>query len=183
MATFIRINDFAEAAFTHFDGSEVVVTPRFVMFWRPPGAFGQWTLSPFTIDGVLYNCAEQYMMAEKARLFQDRVIEAQILQCESPRQQKKLGQQVAGFNAARWDAERCHIVFRGNLAKFTQNAELGDELLATGDRRLVEASPMDKIWGIGFAANHPNAYHPDKWTGLNLLGNVLENVRAEMASR
>ena len=123
-------------------------------------------------------CAEQYMMAEKARLFGDTLIEQQILRSESPREHHKLGKRVSGFEVDRWIAERRKIVYRGNVAKFTQNEELKSILFETGDRRMVEASPLARIWGIGMAADNPKAYDPYRWVGLNLLGMVLDDVRA-----
>jgi len=182
MANFIHIDDYDPAAFVGFDGSQVVVTHRLVLFWKPPGPFGQWTPSPFEIRGVTYNCAEQYMMAEKARLFEDTLTEARIMASGRPREQRKLGRRVAGFVAEQWEAERCRIVFEGNVAKFTQDLELKEALLATGERTLVEASPMDRIWGIGFAANAEEAHDPKQWNGLNLLGEVLMEVRDHVAA-
>ena len=163
-----------------FSGEEVVWTDRFVFFWKPPATFGQWTPSPFTVDGEHYVCAEQYMMAEKARLFGDEDVRRRILQSPSPRQHKKLGREVKGFDPATWEAHRLDIVVRGNLAKFTQHPEMRAELLSTGDRILVEASPLDQIWGIGLRADHPDAQHPDQWVGLNLLGEALMKVRAQL---
>lgn len=183
MSKFIRIEAYSKDAFSGFDGTEVVMTPELVLFWKPPNPFGQWTVSPFGIDGITYSCAEQYMMAEKARLFGDTEIEIAILKSDSPRHHQKLGKRVSGFEVDRWIAERRKIVFRGNVAKFTQNEELRSLLLDTGDRRMVEASPIDKIWGIGFAADNPKAYDPENWVGLNLLGEVLDEVRAYLRTR
>lgn len=177
---FIHVHRFDEALFAGFEGSEVVVTDQLVLFWKPPSPFGQWTDSPFTLDGRTYRCAEQYMMAEKARLFGDEQVERAILDSDSPREHKRLGRQIAGFDETRWAEQRCEIVFRGNVAKFTQHPELGKVLLETSERTLVEASPLDKIWGIGLAANDPDAYEPDKWPGQNLLGKTLERVRARL---
>ncbi len=182
MVTYIHITDFDLDVFAEFDGSQVVVSDAFVMFWKPPAPFSQWTYSPFEIDGVRYNCVEQYMMAAKARLFGDMAMEKQILRAESPRAQQKLGKRVAGFNEHRWAVERCRIVFDGNVAKFTQNPDFQQALLRTGTRILAEASPVDKVWGIGFVANAPQAYQPTKWVGLNLLGNVLSEVRLHLES-
>ena len=120
------------------------------------------------------------MMAEKARLFGDTETERRILEAESPRLHKKLGQQVAGFREDLWVAHRRDIVFRGNVAKFSQNETLRSLLLETGDRRMVEASPLDRIWGIGLAAGDPMAYQSDQWKGLNILGSVLDDVRAHL---
>jgi ribA/ribD-fused uncharacterized protein len=180
MTRFINVDGYRDDVLAGLDGSEVVVTPCLVLFWRPPNPFGQWTESPFEIDGVAYGCAEQYMMAEKARLFGDAATEERILATDDPRKQKKLGQQVVGFREDRWLAHRRDIVFRGNVAKFTQNQSLREQLLDTGDRRMVEASPLDRIWGIGLSATDPRAYDPGRWAGANLLGVVLDDVRAHL---
>jgi ribA/ribD-fused uncharacterized protein len=123
------------------------------------------------------------MMAEKARLFGDVEFETRILQSDCPREHKKLGKQVAGFSEERCAAQRQGIVFRGNAAKFSQNPELKRVLLETGDRCLVKASPIDKVWGIGLAANSPLTYDSDSWRGLNLLGKVLEDVWRHLRER
>jgi ribA/ribD-fused uncharacterized protein len=122
------------------------------------------------------------MMAEKARLFGDSEADRQILSTENPRVQKELGQGVKGFNQAMWLTERRKIVFRGNVAKFSQDSGLRQALIETGDRILVEASPRDRIWGIGLAANNPLAHEPAHWRGLNLLGEILAEVRVLLAA-
>lgn len=165
-----------------FDGSQVIETETMVLFWQPPGIFGQWTLSNFTVDGVDYMCAEQFMMAEKARLFGDSETRAKILASDSPREHKALGRQVRGFDQALWERERLAIVIRGNVAKFGQDPELRRALLATGDRLMVEASPLDKIWGVGLQADDPRVHDPQSWRGLNLLGEALVAVRAQLSA-
>lgn len=182
MSTYIRIKEFDPEALAAYDGTEVVVTDRFVMFWKPPAPFCQWTASPFEISGIKYNCAEQYMMAEKARLFGDRVTEQQILDTGSPEQQKKLGQSIGDFDSSVWAKYRLDVVIRGNIAKFRQNPEFKKALYETGDSILVEASPFDNVWGIGLAANDPKAHQQEHWTGLNLLGRALMKVRSLLES-
>src|SRR5690348_686116 len=93
-----------------------------LLFWR--GWPSQWHPSPFAVDGVSYGCAEQYMMAEKARLFGDDGALHSILAAATPKEQKALGRRVAGFDRLRWDQACREIVYLGNLAKFTQNTEL-----------------------------------------------------------
>lgn len=161
-----------------FDGSQVITTATMVLFWQPPGVFGQWTESRFEVDGETYRCAEQYMMAEKARLFGDEEIRRKILASESPREHKALGREVRGFDAATWERERLAIVVRGNLAKFRQNPAMLAALLQTGARTMVEASPIDRIWGVGLRADDPRIHDPALWRGLNLLGEALMEVRA-----
>ena len=161
--------------------------PRWLHFWghRPArdgsvtkSCFSQWWEGhPFDAGGVTYPTAEHYMMAEKARLFGDSAVAEQVIATPHPNAVKKLGRQVANFDEARWTAERFAIVVRGNHAKFGQHAELRAFLLGTGDRVLVEASPVDRIWGIGLAADDPAAEDPRRWRGLNLLGFALMEVR------
>ena len=139
--------------------------------------FSQWYEAGFQLDGVHYKTAEHYMMAEKARLFDDLKIRSQILDAQHPGEAKKLGRQVRGFQQEVWTQERFGIVVKGNVAKFSQNDLLREYLLTTGERVLVEASPVDRIWGIGLAANDPNAENPYEWKGLNLLGFALMEVR------
>lgn len=163
-----------------FDGSQVIETETMVLFWQPPGVFGQWTPSRFVVDGVTYGCAEQFMMAEKARLFGDEATRAKILATDSPRDYKALGRSVAGFVQAVWDRECLEIVVRGNRAKFGQNPDLRAALLATGDKLLVEASPLDRVWGVGLRADDPRIHDPASWRGQNRLGEALMRVRAEL---
>lgn len=166
-----------------FDGSEVVTTDRFVFFWKPPAPYSQWTRAHFTVDGVPYTHAEQFMMAEKARLFGDQDMLARILRTDDPNTQKKLGQAVRGFDEATWLAQRFDIVVRGNLAKFGQSDKLRRTLADTGDRELVEASPRDRIWGIGLRADDPRVHDPAQWQGENLLGKALVEVRRQLGPR
>ena len=166
-----------------FDGSQVIETETMVLFWQPPGIYGQWTYSPFTVDGQEYSCAEQFMMAEKARLFGDEAVRAQILATGSPQAHKALGRQVSNFEQARWEGERLDIVVRGNMAKFSQDPALREALLATGDKLMVEASPYDRIWGVGLRADDPRVHDRSTWRGSNLLGEALMRVRAQLRER
>jgi hypothetical protein len=158
--------------------SDVTERDGFVFFWN--GWPSQWHPADFTIDGVAYTCAEQFMMAEKARLFGDDEVLRQILATASPREQKALGRNVRGFEEERWTAACREVVYRGNVGKFSQNADLKALLLATGDKTLVEASPTDRIWGIGLAADDRRATDRSAWRGKNWLGEALMRVRAEL---
>ncbi|MEM6930512.1 MAG: NADAR family protein [Myxococcota bacterium] len=158
---------------------------KFLLFWGHtpkgptvgPWVFSQWFDSDFEHDGDAYPTAEHFMMAEKARLFSDREALEAILDCTDPGKAKALGRRVRGFDEAAWRAARFDIVVRGNLAKFGQDDALRTYLLETGDRVLVEASPRDRIWGIGMGARNPDARHPAAWRGTNLLGFALMVVR------
>ncbi|KAJ0160949.1 N-glycosidase [Colletotrichum tanaceti] len=157
-----------------------------IYFWRETGPEGYlsqwWTRDPFTITAtassppVTFRTAEHYMMHGKALLFADADAALAILAADHPRKVKALGRGVRGFDGARWDAERERVVREGNLLKFRGAPHLRARLLATGSRELVEASPTDRIWGIGFAPDKAPASDRKRW-GLNLLGKALMEVR------
>lgn len=158
----------------------------YVFFWGPAHeddgrmtehCLSQWSPSPFVVDGIGYATAEHWMMAEKARLFGDAVALERVLEDPSPAKAKKLGRSVRGFDAERWNAHRFEIVTRGNVHKFGQLAHMGEYLRSTRPRILVEASPLDAIWGIGFDCDAPEARDPRTWRGLNLLGFALMEAR------
>ncbi|MDU5950334.1 MAG: NADAR family protein, partial [Paenibacillus macerans] len=142
--------------------------------------FSQWWMSPFTVEGTEYSCAEQFMMAEKARLFGDDEMLAAIMQAKHPKEMKAYGRAVRNFDKDVWDRECYGIVKRASLAKFSQNSQLGDYLKSTKNRILVEASPRDRIWGIGMGQSNPDVENPLKWRGKNLLGFALTEARDEM---
>ena len=163
--------------------------PKYLFFWghapERPGAIdasclSNWYPAPFELEGRAYPTAEHFMMAEKARLFGDAEVLARVLEAPHPGAAKKLGRQVRGFSEDEWLAHRYGIVARGVAAKFAQNRALGEYLLATGDRVLVEASPRDRIWGIGLGKRDPRAQDPLEWRGLNLLGFALMAARAQL---
>jgi ribA/ribD-fused uncharacterized protein len=155
---------------------------RYHLFWghrrEPDGVFSQWWPCRFEVDGQLYSTAEQFMMAGKARLFADADALAAILAESDPAGCKKLGRTVRGFHEASWARARFGLVVDGNLAKFGQSDHLRDVLLSTGDAILVEASPTDRIWGIGLRASDPRALDPRTWRGTNLLGFALVRTRS-----
>ncbi|MGW0811267.1 NADAR family protein [Nonomuraea sp. NPDC002799] len=142
-----------------------------------PGCLSQWWPVEFSEDGHVFASAEHYMMAHKAWLFGDEESAARILAAGRPGEAKTLGRTVRGFDEERWNAQRFAIVARGNTAKFGQHAELADFLLGTAKRVLVEASPHDRVWGIGLTAADERAASPATWQGLNLLGFALMAAR------
>jgi len=148
---------------------------KFTFFWSGP--FSQWHPSPFVRESVWYSHAEQYMMAEKAMMFGDIEAHRRIMGAADPADQKRYGREVKNFIKKEWDEVARDIVFRGNYAKFTQNTELKEILLKTAGTTLVEASPHDKIWGIGLRKNNPRAYKRETWLGTNWLGETLTKVR------
>jgi ribA/ribD-fused uncharacterized protein len=154
------------------------VSEQFTFFYGGPGS--QWYPSWFTIEGVEYNCAEQFMMAEKARLFGDDDALDIIMKSDNPKVQKATGRLVRGFVSSKWEANRKLIVYRANFAKFTQDTNCLNWLLATDGTTLVEASPWDRVWGIGLAANDPRALSRSTWQGSNDLGEIETQVRNDI---
>lgn len=154
------------------------ITNKHVFFWN--GIYSQWHKAPMTIGGIEYNSCEQYMMHQKALLFDDEIIADLIMQEKNPKEQKKYGRQIRNFDKAIWDKNCLAIVFEGNLAKFSQNPELKAEMLSTGNKIFVEASPLDHIWGIGLDENAENIDDPSYWLGLNLLGQALTLVKNQL---
>lgn len=137
----------------------------------------QWYPADFMDSEHRYASAEHYMMAQKALLFGDHDCFQKILQATHPGAAKALGREVRGFVQERWNAMRINYVVRGNLLKFSQNNDLKQFLLSTGERVLVEASPLDDIWGIGVDEKQARSLSVDQWPGLNLLGFALMQVR------
>lgn len=165
---------------------------KFLFFWgHTPNrdksigksCFSQWWGSPFTVEGITYKTAEHWMMAEKARLFDNHTILSEIINCDSPAEAKKLGRKVNGFISDKWDKQKYQIVKQANLFKFSQNKDLKEFLLNTKNRVLVEASPTDRIWGIGMSQSSENAKNPLMWRGENLLGFALMEVRDELITK
>ncbi|MDI9340307.1 MAG: NADAR family protein [Sediminibacterium sp.] len=139
--------------------------------------FSQWWVSAFTEQGITYKTAEHYMMAGKARVFNDEAMLKAIVETESPASVKSLGRKVKNFDPAVWDKAKYEIVKQGNYLKFSQHPALKAFLLQTGNAVIVEASPFDRIWGIGMAESDERANRPKDWNGQNLLGFALMEVR------
>jgi len=160
---------------------------EYVFFWHsgdithePACCFSQWQYSEFETDDGRFTCTEQYMMAQKAEVFEDAETEEKIMNTTSPREMKLLGKQVKNFSQGKWDRLKYSIVLNGNYHKFAQNDDMRNILLSTGNKIIAEASPLDVIWGTGYAKSHEHAASPEKWRGQNLLGFVLMEVRDEL---
>ncbi|AQS10444.1 swarming motility protein YbiA [Clostridium saccharobutylicum] len=137
----------------------------------------QWYQEPFEMNNFTYQCAEQYMMAEKARIFKDEEALDKILKAYHPNQMKLIGKNIKNFDLKIWNEVKFDIVKIANLGKFSQNYKLKKYLRSTKNKILVQASPHDKVWGIGFSENDCLSQNPLYWNGENLLGFVLMNVR------
>lgn len=156
--------------------------PKYTFFWKDNeenGIFSNWYRRKIVIDDFEYFCVEQYMMAQKAKLFHDSDRYTQILKATTPWECKDLGRKVSPFDFKEWDAVRYDVVKNVNKAKFEQYPDLMKALLATGDSIMAEASPKDDVWGIGIDAATAEKTPIDKWSGHNLLGKALMELRAE----
>lgn len=144
--------------------------------YKKKGEFSQWYIRDFDVDGMTFCCMEQYMMYKKAILFNDYEIANKIMNSRNPEYIKHLGREVDGFDKEIWDKHKIEIVSKGNYMKFSQNKDLKDKLLNTKGL-IAEASPYDKIWGIGLRENNPNSRNMHMWRGENLLGIILTYLR------
>lgn len=161
-------------------------TVKFLFFWGHTNkqnqevgkfVFSQWYESPFIVDNITYKTAEHWMMAQKALLFDDKKSFEKIINCNKPGEAKELGRKVIGYDDQIWNEQKFEIVKNGNIHKFNQHPGLAEYLLKTENRILVEASPVDTIWGIGLSQDDPNIENVYCWRGQNLLGFALMEVR------
>jgi ribA/ribD-fused uncharacterized protein len=162
----------------------------FTMFWG--GIYSQWyTKAPFRTEVPVadqrvvleFNCCEQYMMYMKAATFGDWDTAEKVMRTLNPKEQKQLGREVKPFDRDVWNSVARQIVYDGNYAKFTQHRDLKIALLSTAGSTLVEASPVDKIWGIGLAADNPLALDRKTWKGTNWLGEAITQVRNDILKK
>ena len=141
------------------------------------GYLSNWYLSEFTVDNISFSSMEQYMMYKKAVCFGDIETAAQILATNNTAEIKALGRLVANYNDHMWNGVRQIIVFKGLVAKFSQNNDLKQQLKATGTSLLAECAVNDKIWGIGLSMTDPQRLDTSKWEGQNLMGYALMMAR------
>lgn len=151
------------------------VTDTHVFFWGE--WFSNWYDCIVEYKDHTFDNSEQAFMWEKAKFFGDHEIAKKILMFSNPSKAKKLGRQVKNFDAEKWRDPGYRFMVDINFAKFNQNEFLKRHLLETGDKTIVEASPYDKIWGIGLREDDDRVLDEDNWDGLNLLGKALMEVR------
>lgn len=171
--------------FTNIDKVRRVSTSdTHLFFWG--SIYSQWHMCDFNctlredMEPIRFNCAEQYMMAMKAILFQDEEAFVEIMKAETPKEQKDLGKTVRNFREDVWRFASGRIIEQGNFLKFSQNAHLRAEMLSTGDLKFVEGSPHDRIWGVGLRWDDPSIIDPANWQGENRLGEALDWAKARL---
>lgn len=174
------------------------ITDEFVFFWTSKDFLSQWYDASFVHNTLTFSTAEHWMMLQKAVLFavpndakddvlgflqapdNEQHIANRILRAKTPKEAKDLGREVPNFNKTLWEQKIMSILYQGNKLKMTQNTALLKQFLSYGNRTFVEASPYDKIYGIGMKENHPHATQPDKWRGQNLLGKALTQLSYDL---
>ncbi len=161
---------------------------KYVFFWGhqkstsgvSKSCFSQWYDSPFESGGSHFLTSEHYMMYRKAVLFGDDSAAERLLAAGNPGEAKAIGREVLGFDQKKWDAERFDVVVSASIKKFSNDPKLKAFLLSTGSRVLVEASPADRVWGIGLSEDSPACENPNQWKGENLLGFALMEARDQL---
>lgn len=151
---------------------------KFTFFFSGP--FNQAYSSSFIAGNRIYTSTEQYMMAQKALLFNDKIIFEQIMSIDDPATQKALGRKIEGFVQADWEAICKKVVYDANYAKFTQNIRLYFDLIETKNTELVYAAANDSIWGVGLTENDSRILDKTEWQGTNWLGEILTKVREDL---
>lgn len=161
------------------------ISLKYIYFWGntikgieiSKTCFSQWYDSPFIVKDINYKTSEHWMMSQKALLFNDFTTFEKIVNCIKPGEAKDLGRTIKNFNEELWQANRYAIVVSGNIHKFNQNKEIGRFLLETKTRILVEASPVDTVWGVGLTHDSNDIKDIYVWRGKNLLGFALMEAR------
>jgi len=142
--------------------------------------YSQWAMRDMIIDEEQYNCNEQFMMYKKAELFGDDHALKHIMSACNPSVQKSWGRKVKNFDKDKWETIARDVVYKANYAKFSQNKDCLDRLMASGDKIIVEASPYDCIWGVGLRCDDPKVLDSKNWRGANWLGEAIMKVRTNM---
>ena len=160
------------------------ITDKHVFFYRDWLSNYQRTSFEYEVNErmITFSSTEQAFMYIKANMFGDQSVAAQILATNNPNECRKLGRKVQGYDEKVWDACRYFVFYELNLAKYTQDKNLRNKLLDPifDGKTFVEASPIDRIWGVGLDENNPLIDDPSNWKGKNLLGNILTKVRQRL---
>lgn len=154
------------------------MSDKYYFFWKH--RLSQWHMVNFEVNGITYCCAEQYMMHQKALMFKDSETAVKILTSNSPKEHQELGRTVKNFEHFLWDSFKRNIVYTGNYERFRQSKECRDLLFSTAPKLLVEASPYDRVWGVGLGQHDPRILDQSTWRGQNLLGDILTDVRDDL---
>ena len=165
------------------------ITDEYVFFYKDWLSNYQRTSFVANIDDILgktaglmkelFTSTEQGFMYIKALYFNDLKTASKIIKTNNPAECRKLGRQVKGYDDAAWAKIRYDVFYYLNLEKYKQDRQLQYLLLDKkyDNKKFVEASPIDKIWGIGYAEDNPNIEFNQMYWGKNYLGRILTNIR------
>ena len=163
----------------------MTITDKYVLFWD--GVLSNWHyVTDFVVEVngevLVFPTSEHLFMYLKAIYFDDEDIAEKILIVPTPKAAKKLGRQVKGFSDKTWNTVKEDLMYKCLELKCKACPEFKDELLKDEykDKIFVEASPFDKIWGIGLDEHNPDSKDETKWRGLNLLGKTLTKLRDDI---
>lgn len=162
------------------------ITDEYVFFYKD--WLSNYQKTNFTVEwkGTTYtfSSTEKGFMYIKAITFGDLATASKIMKTDDPNQCRKLGRQVKGYKDSEWEKIRYDVFYTLNWAKYNQDKELQKKLLDPqfDGKKFVEASPIDKIWGIGYAENNPNIEYAQIYWGKNYLGRILTNIRKRLKS-
>lgn len=162
------------------------VSDKYIFFW---GDFpSNWYPCHFTVEDngkkLDFFNSEQYFMWIKAKTFGDNEIADEIVKKgKNPKTAKALGRKVKNYDDAVWNEKRYQVMVDANMLKYSQSEELKEMLLnpELKGKHYIEASPYDKIWGVGLGENDPLVDDEKNWKGLNLLGKALDEVREKLS--
>jgi ribA/ribD-fused uncharacterized protein len=152
-----------------------------VYFYGRSSPFSKHHVSPFVVKGEKYACVEQFIVAEKARLFGDDDILALVMKEKTPAGLQHLEREIRDYDHEVWKKKRFGVACRGLIAKFGQDQELFAKLMETGDKHVAEANPWDRVWGVGLGAVRASRGEP--WRGKNLLGKAVMTARRLLRER
>lgn len=159
----------------------VIEDTKTVYFWGARDVFSNHYTFPMEVDGLVYNCSEQYFMVLKALLFNDEYIANEILKAFLPKEQKALGRKVKNFNESIWNKKKYDLMYDACYRKF-HNTGLSKYLEEFRGYKFVEASPYDNIWGVGLSEHDDAILDEANWLGQNLLGKILTDIFSENPS-
>lgn len=151
---------------------------KMVIFYGKASPLSNFHPAPITVDGILYNCTEQYFQHTKCKVYGDDKAASKVMESIDPAEQKKIGDRLQGDKRDTWLETAHEVMLKANMAKFSQHQALGDYLKSTNPKTLAEANPHDKFWGTGVHIGRRDAF--TGWNGHNYMGGTLMHVRQNL---
>lgn len=159
------------------------VTEDYVFFYGNADYPSNFYYSPYCLYGYEFPTVEHGFQWAKAVHFKDEETATRILETDCPKEAKRLGRLVKGYNDEVWKALRIHYMVQHVSQKFIQNPDIYRQAIeeVKNGRQFVEASKVDVVWGIGLWDNEAMKVDSNAWPGENLLGQLITSFfRGEM---